>query len=594
MKKILTVVITFSMLGLLLFSVNSVSFASGTTEANKVPFKESVSADDSIFYNGTIITMEKSQPNAEAVVASGDGRILFVGKKEKAFAIFPQAKKIDLGKKILMPGLIEQHLHPFLGALALNMPVIAPEEWILPSKTWPAVEDQKAYKKALTDLEKSMKDPNEILWTWGYNNFFHGSLSRKDLDNISLTRPIGVWHRSAHEFYVNTAFIKKFGLLQKDIDKMGKDVAAQANIEKGHFFEAGAMLYLLPRIFPELGNEKRFRTGLVQMVEMLHQNGVTAYSEPGAFIPENMVETYEEILGAKDTPMYSFFVPESKTPYFMKGKEGVLAEVERITTMFPSEGKIRFLDKQVKILFDGAIISQLMQMKDGYEDGHHGEWIQNPEETEVLTKIFWENDYQIIVHVNGDLGVEELITILERRQAEYPREDHRVTLAHFANSTDEQVKRLKKLGVLISVNPYYVTGFGEKFGEVGLGEERAHSMVRLATIEKENISISLHSDMPMAPAAPLFLAWSAATRNTNEGTTLRPDLALSRDAALRAITIDAAYSWQMEDELGSIKEGKIANFTILEENPYLVDINKLKDIPIYGTVFEGALFPIKK
>ncbi len=78
------------------------------------------------------------------------------------------------------------------------------------------------------------------------------------------------------------------------------------------------------------------------------------------------------------------------------------------------------------------------------------------------------------------------------------------------------MKKLKSLGAIISVNPYYVTGFSEKFGEeVGLGKERAHAMVRLATIEKEKIPVSLHSDAPMAPSDPLLLAWSAATRITN-------------------------------------------------------------------------------
>ncbi len=233
-------------------------------------------------------------------------------------------------------------------------------------------------------------------------------------------------------------------------------------------------------------------------------------------------------------------------------------------------------------------------MKDGYTDGHHGEWIQTPEDVETITKIFWDNDYQVLVHVNGDLGVEKLIKILEKRQAENPRKDHRFTIIHFANSTDEQVAKLKKLGAIISVNPYYVTGFSEKFGEVGLGKERAHAMVRLGTIEKEGIPVSLHSDAPMAPSDPLLLAWSAATRITNEGTVVRPDLALSRDAALRGITIEAAYSWGQEDRLGSIKTGKVANFTILEQDPYKVDVKKLKDIPIYGTVFEGKVFPIDK
>ncbi|KJF95293.1 amidohydrolase [Photobacterium angustum] len=570
----------------LMLLLASTSFSAHANE-NKDP-------QTTIFYGGPVITMEKSQPRAEAVVTSKYGKIVYVGSEKEALKQYPNSKKVDLEDKVLMPGFIEQHLHPFLAALALNMPVIAPEEWQLPSKTWPAVTNHDDYIAALTAQEKALKDPNEVLWTWGFNNFFHGELSRQELDKITKTRPIGVWHRSAHEFYVNSAFIEKFGLNQADIDKLGKEVADQANLEKGHFLEGGALIYLLPRIAPELGSKERFSAGLKQMVTMLHQKGVTAYNEPGAFIPDYMIDTYLDILGSESTPMYSFFTPESKTPYFAKGKAGVLKEVERITTILPEDGKVRFFDKQVKLLFDGAIISQLMKMKDGYTDGHHGEWIQTPEDVEAITKIFWENDYQILVHVNGDLGVEKLIKILEKRQAEYPREDHRFTIIHFANSTDEQVEKLKSLGAIISVNPYYVTGFSEKFGEVGLGKERAHSMVRLATIEKQGIPVSLHSDAPMAPSDPLSLAWSAATRLTNEGNVIRPDLALSRDAALRGITIEAAYSWGQEETLGSIKTGKIANFTVLEQDPYKVEIKTLKDIPIYGTVFEGKLFPIDK
>ncbi|WP_367990132.1 amidohydrolase [Vibrio sp. NTOU-M3] len=549
---------------------------------------------NTLFIGSSVITMNKEQPRAQAVVAGVDGKIQFVGSTEEAKAQFPHAKVVDLGERIIMPGFIEQHLHPFLGALTLSMPVIAPEEWQLPTRTWPAVSGHDEYMKALANIEKELKDPNEILWTWGYNNFFHGELNRAKLDKISSTRPIGVWHRSAHEFYVNSAFIKKYGLNQADIDKLGEEVKSQSDFEHGHFWEGGALIYLLPRIYKDLGSHDRFEFGLNQMVEMLHQKGVTAYNEPGAFIPPEMLDTYKRILGADETPMYSFFTPESKTPFLLKGKEGVVKAVEETTNMFPKDGKVRFFDNQIKILFDGAIISQLMKMKDGYLDGHHGEWIQTPEDVEAITKIFWEKGYQILVHVNGDKGVEKLIEIMKRRQAEFPREDHRFTIVHFANSTDEQVKELKKLGAIISVNPYYVTGFGQRFGEVGLGEERAHAMVRLATIEKEGIPVSLHSDMPMAPSDPLLLAWSAVTRQTNEGEVLRPDLALSLDAALRGITIEAAYSWGMEDTLGSIEKGKVANFTILEQDPYKVDVKTLKDIPVYGTVFESKLFPIDK
>ena len=241
---------------------------------------------------------------------------------------------------------------------------------------------------------------------------------------------------------------------------------------------------------------------------------------------------------------------------------------------------------------DGAIISQLMQMIDGYEDGHDGEWIMEPEDLDAASKVFWDAGYQIHVHVNGDLGLEVLLDVLEKRMRESPRPDARTVIVHFANSTDEQIERIARLGAVVSANPYYVTGFANKYSEVGLGERRAQAMVRLGPVEKAGIPFSLHSDLPMAPSDPLYLAWCAVTRSTNSGEPVRPDLGVSIDGAMRAITIDAAQSWRKEQELGSIAPGKIANFTILDEDPYAVDPMKLKDIAIWGTVFEGRKFPV--
>lgn len=245
-------------------------------------------------------------------------------------------------------------------------------------------------------------------------------------------------------------------------------------------------------------------------------------------------------------------------------------------------------------MIDGAIVSQLMMMEDGYLDGHQGEWIQNPEVISELFDIFWPRGYQLHVHVNGDKGMEELLKVIERKMKEDPREDHRTTIVHFANSTDAQVKRVAELGCIVSANPYYVTAFSENYSEIGLGPERAEAMVRSAKVEEYGIPYSLHSDLPIGPSDPLYLAWSAVTRKSLDGKKVhRPDLALSVHGAMRGITIEAAYSWRMENELGSIKPGKIANFTIIEENPYKVDPDHLKDIEVLSTVFEGRYFPVK-
>jgi len=574
---------------IMVFLTSIVSCSKNTTE-EKVSYSK---GQKTLWHGGEIITMDKNLPRAEAVVSDNHGKVVFVGDFLAAKQKYPNAQAHNLNGHIMMAGFIEQHIHPFLAALSLSIAVVAPEAWELPDKTWPAAPNEESYFARLIEIESSMKDPNETFWSWGYNNYFHGELNRQKLDEISSTRPIVVWHRSVHEFFLNSAAIEHFGVKQQDIDKLGAEVIEQAKVHEGHFFEAGALLYLLPRIFPELGNAERFKAGLEQMVTMLHRNGVTAYNEPGAFIPSQMVPLYEQVLASEDTPMYSYFIAESKTPFFTEGAEGVLKSVESVIETFGDSHKVRYLDKHIKLLADGAIVSQLMMMRDGYLDGHHGEWIQSPAEMETISKIFWEKGYQLHIHVNGDKGLDEVISLIKRRQKEFPRIDHRTTIVHFANSAEDQIQTLAELGVIVSANPYYVSGFGERFGEIGLGTDRAHAMARLGPIEKTGISISLHSDMPIGPSDPLYNVWSAVTRKSSSGQALRPDLAMSLDGAMRAITIDAAYSWGMEGTLGSITKGKIANFTILAEDPYKVAIDHVKDIEVMATVFEGKFYPVK-
>lgn len=553
---------------------------------------------DAIYYGDNIITMEGDAEQYVEAVAVKEDRILFAGTKVEAMKLKSASTILtDLRGKTLMPGFIEQHLHPLLGALTLSVTVIAPEDWKLPSKTWPAAKSQGEYIAKLKAVEAATKPAREVLFSWGYHPLFHGDLNRQVLDGISMTRPICIWHRSCHEFILNSAMIERLGIDQESIDRAGKEVAAQSDIGKGHFFETGAMLYLLPRLMPDLGSPERLKAGLRQMIEILHSNGVTAFNEPGALIDPEHVKIYEEIMGAETTPMYSFFIPESKTPYYLHAQEGpakVMEAVKEMTRTFPRDGKIRFFDKHVKCLLDGAIISQLMQMKAGYLDGHEGEWIQTPEEVDKVFDIFWPAGYQIHVHVNGDLGLEILLGIIEKHMAAYPRKDHRTTIVHFANSTDEQVQKLARLGCIVSANPYYVTGFSDKYAEVGLGRERAEAMVRLGPVEKLGVPVSLHSDLPMGPSDPLYLAWCAVTRTTLSGNTPRPDLALSLHGALKAITIDAAQSWRMEAEIGSIKAGKKANFTILDQNPYRAGARRLKDIKVLATIFEGKYYPARR
>lgn len=115
-------------------------------------------------------------------------------------------------------------------------------------------------------------------------------------------------------------------------------------------------------------------------------------------------------------------------------------------------------------------------------------------------------------------------------------------------------------------------------------------MVRLGSVAKTPMAIGLHSDMPMAPADPLFLAWCAATRTTVSGRIATPEQRISVERALNGVTLESAYFMQLENEIGSIKAGKKADFAILEQDPFDVPSDQLKDIVVWGVVFEGEKF----
>jgi predicted amidohydrolase YtcJ len=539
-----------------------------------------------------ILTMERSNPEATAVAVTGK-RILAVGSFEEVTASLGDRQFIvndTFNSKIVLPGLIDQHLHPILGALTLATEVIATEEWALPGRTFKVASSSEEYIARLKAADAAMKDKNQWLFSWGYQSLWHGKLDRKTLDKVSATRPIVVWQRSCHEFFLNTPAIKSLGFTEESMKGKGR-ASEMMNWEEGHWWETGMNLILEP-LFKVFATPDRMTFGLKQMVAYLHQNGVTAYMEPGALFTPDVWKLYQQILRSDDTPFYSYFVVDARTQADSGlGLAESLAATEKQIAMAP-QGKVSFFPKQIKLFADGAIISQLMQMKDGYTDGHHGEWMMTPETLNERAQLYWDAGYQLHIHVNGDLGLEIVLDVLERRMRENPRAGHRSVIVHFATSTEEQIARIARLGAIVSANPYYTVGFADKFGEVGLGPQRADSMVRSASALKRHIPLSFHSDLPMGPSAPLHFMWCAVNRVTPSGRVAGPDERIGVGDALRAVTIEAAYSWQKENELGSICPGKIANFTVLDQDPLAVEPMKLNDIPIWGTVFEGRIFPI--
>ena len=559
--------------------------------AKKLNFKSSPPV--TIYTAKEIITMAPSKPEAEAVAVVGD-RILAVGSikdLKEAAAGQPYAVDSTFADKILVPGFISQHLHPFLSSTCLTSEIISIEDWVLPSGTVPAVRDRDGYLKRLRAAEAGLKDPDELLLTWGFHHYFHGKLTREDLDKISSTRPIIVWHRSCHEFILNSAALEKYGLTGDFMAQQDKSAQEQSNLDEGHFWEQGAMA-ALPKLGGVIASPERMKKGLEFTENYLHAKGVTLASEPGGFLSKPLQDMENAVLGDEDTPFRFYFIPDGKSLSDLYLDGDLIGETEKILEW--GEGMTSFLPRQIKLFADGAIYSQAMQMQDGYLDGHKGEWMMDLDLFAKTFRKYWDAGYQIVIHQNGDAGLEMVLTNLEANMRRNPRYDHRTTAVHFGFSTPEQVRRIKRLGGIVSANPYYVMALADKYSEAGIGPERANEMVRLGDVERAEIPFSLHSDMPMAPADPLFLMDCAVNRKTFSDRVAGPEQRVSREGALKAVTSGAAYSLRLEDEVGSIEPGKLANFTVLEENPLTVPAEKIKDIKVWGTVHEGRVLPVEK
>ena len=544
---------------------------------------KSIQAQKTIYSGGDIITMNgASLEYAEAVVIDQD-KIVFVGTRAEANRQHPKSKHRLLNGRTMMPGFIEPHVHASLAATILPNEIIAPYDWVLPGETKQGVTGHDAYMQRLAGSVRTKATTDKIFFVWGYHQLWHGELSRSLLNGISTKQPIAVIHRSFHEIYLNDAAIAAMDITEGDFSNN-----PQVDWAKGHFYEGGWMA-LAPRMAPLMLDSSSYMKGLGMMTQLIRKNGITTIAEPG--FPSVSFEGEYALLKAemaKNPPFDVYLIPNGTQLASMKGgNQAALAFIKTLPNY--STDNITFLPNQVKLFSDGAIYSQLMQMKDDYTDGHHGEWMTPLTLLQQQMSLYWNQGYKLHIHANGDKGIQQVLDFATADQQTNPRDDHRLTLHHMGYFTDAMAQQIADMGVEASVNPYYLWALSDKYSENGLGPERGANLVALNSLAKRGVATSYHSDFAMAPIEPLRLAWTAVNRITSGNNKVSQDQRVDIYTALKAITISAARTLNLEDHVGSIKAGKTANFTILKENPFKVDPMLIKDITVLATVYKGQL-----
>lgn len=547
--------------------------------------------------NGTITvylarkvrTMDPGRPEAEAVAVQ-NGRVLSTGTRE---SMQPWLSAHDvvvddtLKDKVILPGFIEPHTHFWMSAGFVSMEFIGPLPWPTPggmNKPLPTFDDVIAHLRKLHEQEK---DPTKPIIAWGYDEAQQGgTLNRDTLDQITSERPIWILSWAPHFYYLNSAALERANI-PDDLDSpnVHRDPGGRLT---GVFTEPAGFALSCAPVIDEITRLCSVE-GLKFMAAIANRAGVTTVSDMmfGVINVDAELRDHQDATADPSFPVRMRLVPHAASFAKAHGDKAV-SVIEDLRAQ--ETDKLYF--RGVKFQTDGSFPLMGSRVNfPGYLDGTNGQTA----DTDIVNGMlpYWKAGIQIHCHANGDKAIDDTLDALAQLQATHPRFDHRFAIEHYSISNPMQARRLKALGGVASVNNYFCHFRALLHRTHAYGPDRSDTVARLGTLQREGVIFALHSDYPLVvvPMHPLTAVYTAATRIAEDGeTAVAPHERIGVERAIRAVTIDAAYILGMEDQIGSLEQGKLADFTILDEDPFEVDPTHIKDIPIWGTALSGSLF----
>jgi hypothetical protein len=191
------------------------------------------------------------------------------------------------------------------------------------------------------------------------------------------------------------------------------------------------------------------------------------------------------------------------------------------------------------------------------------------------------------IHGNGDAAIDLIINAYSEAQKLHYRKDARPIIVHAQMLRDDQIDRMKKLGMTASFFAAHTYYWGDRHRNIFLGPKRSKRISPTKTTLNKGVPFTLHLDSPVVPMDPMLMVWNAVNRLTSSGKVLGKNEQISVITALRAITINAAWQIFQEDNRGSIEVGKFADMVILSEDP-LKNPKSIKDIQVVKTIIGGV------
>jgi len=526
--------------------------------------------------NGAIYTMDGARSWAETI-AIDEGRIVYVGNDAGAKDyIGPQTKVVDLGGRMVLPGMQDVHIHPISGGIEANgcdlNAATTVDEYIAIIKKY--AEDH----------------PNEP-WIkgggWAMSSFGPGALARKELiDAIVPDRPVILWSRDGHTTWVNSKALEAAGITKDTKDPPDGRIDRDPKTgEPSGSLQEGASGLVADKSPPDT-DEKR-DAGLRYAVKMLNGYGITGVQD--ASVNQEDLETYRRL---EEAGGLSLHVVGS---IWWERDQG-LEQIESIKKLRSEFTKGRIDASTVKIMQDGvmenytAVVLEPYKLKDRKDV--RGIPMVEPELLKQAVTQLDKDGFQVHFHAIGDGAVRQALDAIEAARTANGDGGHRHHISHIQLIHPDDQPRFRKLGVIANFQPLwayadaYITNLTLPF----VSKETASYMYPIASMEKSGAVVAFGSDWSVSTANPFEEMETAITRMGSLGDTKTPWMPEERiglPEAIAGFTINAAFTNRDESNTGSLEVGKRANLAVLDRNLFDIPATEISDTKVLLTLFEG-------
>lgn len=545
-------------------------------------------AADTVLLSGQIYTVDTDQSWAEAV-AIKDGRFVYVGNDAGVTQfIGPSTETTELAGRLVIPGIIDGHTHPgYNGAERFEiLPGTNPEDFL----------------KAVQDYsEKHPGDDMIRLCCWVPSWYVSGKEGphKEALDAVVSDRPVWINSSSWHSAWLNSKALEKIGV-DNDTPDPRTGVAVYARDEAGEltgWVKEGAGWQHFAEQFPV--DVKAHQEAIVAFLKTLSEHGVTTLYDGGNFGYEDEVYSFlAQLDQTGQLPIryqgtYQIFVPEQRSD--------AVAQMRRLQKQY---GGSRLQFKTIKLFMDGINENRTGAMLEPYGDNsdYVGNTMLSVEELRDFLIELHEEKLDIHIHIIGDMAARRVLDGVEAAKqvmgdSFYPR----VTVAHIELTDPADYARFAELGVMANFTPWW---HGIDIGnvvDVAAGPDRMSRTYTAKPLFDSGALVTFSSDdwgrLPMlSPYLGMQVGhnrqypkeWWAD--GADDSTYRLPDSErLSLELMILGYTINGAHQFRLEDEIGSIEVGKVADLVVLNDNLFDVDRYDIWKVKPAAVVMEGQL-----